>query len=188
MFKQNQGIQALLFVYELFLSAAARTGATDTLLIGLGIVSVAIILETPAALTSLIAPFASTGGVQTTNIRFAPLFLQARAACAIVPPVLIMSSAKTTSLPVKSALPMSNSSLDDVCPSLRIRLFVKWVCSASSPFATVPAHCSASSSGATTIGFFGFKISRAYLPSDGMADKFFAGTLKTLDTSPSLCR
>jgi hypothetical protein len=52
MFKQNQGIQALPFVYELFLSAAARTGATETLLIGLGIVSVAIILETPEALTS----------------------------------------------------------------------------------------------------------------------------------------
>ncbi len=52
MFKQNQGIQALPFVYELFLSTAARTGATDTLLIGLGIVSVAINLETPAALTS----------------------------------------------------------------------------------------------------------------------------------------
>src|SRR6266702_2039507 len=186
MFKQNQGIQALLFVYELFLSAAERTGATDTLLIALGMVSVAIILEMPEALILLIAPSARTGWVASTNIRLAPFFLHALAAPAIVAPVLIMSSAKTTSLPLNSVLPVSSSSLEDVWPSSRILLLVKWVCSAPSSFATVPAHCSASSSGATTMGFLGLRMSRAYLPSEGITDKFRAGTLKTLETSPSL--
>ena len=164
------------------------TGATETVLMGLGIVSVPTILEAPAALIRFSAPSASTGWVQSTKIRLAPFFLQALAASAMVPPVLMMSSAKTMSRPFTSTLPVSISSLDFVSPSLRTRLLVNAVCSASSSFATVPAHCSASSSGPTTMGFFGLRFSRAYLPRRVIAETFWAGILKTLETSPSRWR
>src|SRR5437867_12639876 len=102
------------FVYGLVLRAAAMMGATETVLMGLGIVSVPTILVAPAVLIRFSAPSASTGWVQSTKIRLAPFFLQALAASAMVPPVLMMSSAKTMSRPFTSTLPVSISSLDFV--------------------------------------------------------------------------
>ncbi len=67
-------------IYERFLRAAAMTGATDTVLMGLGMVSVPTTLRTPAAFIRVSAASARTGCVQRTKIRLAPFFLHALAA------------------------------------------------------------------------------------------------------------
>src|SRR5438046_7135570 len=93
-------------VYGLVLRAAAMTGATETVLMGLGIVSVPTILVAPAVLIRFSAPSASTGWVQSTKIRLAPFFLQALAASATVLAVVVTLSSQTMALPVTSRVPV----------------------------------------------------------------------------------
>src|SRR3989454_11254014 len=93
---------AFSIVYGLVLRAAAMTGATETVLMGLGIVSVPTILVAPAALIRFSGPSASTGWAQSTKICLGPFFLQAFAASAVGPPGLMVSSAQTMSRPFTS--------------------------------------------------------------------------------------
>src|SRR5947207_14305333 len=84
-------------VYSLVLRAAAMTGATETVLMGLGIVSVPTILEAPAALIRFSAPTASTGWMLSTSLGLAPSVQRVLTPDAMLPPLMIVSSAQTTS-------------------------------------------------------------------------------------------